>query len=81
MSGRNPNFEGTYESSRYAGGTLEDDILRAMEGTIVGETPEGGLYRETDTRIDVWGKGGPGNYTHHYYNSETGEYGTRTGKR
>lgn len=81
MSGRDPNFDGSYETSRYAGGTLEDDILRAMDGTITGEMSGGGLYKETDTRIDAWGKGEPGNYTHHYYNNETGEHGTRTGKR
>lgn len=81
MSGRDPNFDGSYAASRYAGGTLEDDILRAMDGTIVGEMSGGGLYKETETRIDAWEKGEPGNYKHHYYNHETGEYGTRTGKR
>lgn len=79
---RDPKFDGSYETSRYAGGTLEDDIMRVAEsGTIIGEMPGGGLYRQTDSRIDAWEKGEPGNYTHHYYNSETGEHGTRSGNR
>ena len=75
MSKWDGKFDGSYESSRYAGGTLEDDILRAMDGTIVGETSTGGLYRQTDTRIDVWGKGDSnGNYDHYYYNGPN-DYG------
>ena len=69
MSKWDKKFDGSYESSRYANGTLEDDILRAMDGTIVGETSTGGLFRQTDSRLDVWAKGdSEGNYDHYYYN-------------
>lgn len=78
---RDRNFDGSYESSRYARRPLEKDIEDAMEGKITGETSTGGLFRQTDTRLDVWGKGEPGNYDHYYYNSETGEKGKRSGER
>lgn len=81
MANRDPEFDGSYQTSRYAKHSLEDDILDAGCGKITSETSSGGLYRQTDTRIDVWGKGSPGDYSHYYYDSTTGECGTKTGKR
>lgn len=73
MSKWDGKFDGSYESSRYAGETLEDDILNAMSNIY--PTSKGGLYRETETRIDVWGKGDSnGNYDHYYYNGPN-DYG------
>ena len=66
-------FNGTYETSRYADGTLETDILNAGRG--IWATKDGGLYRETNDRIDIWKEGdGKGNYDHYYYNGPT-DYG------
>lgn len=79
--GRDKTFTGSYETSRYGKQSLEEDIIQAGNGVITKETSTGGLYRETDSRIDVWGKGSPGNYDHHYYNNDTKESGTRSGKR
>lgn len=81
MSGRDPNFDGSYETSRYAGRSLEDDILEAGKGRIVGEMAGGGLYKQSDDRIDAWTPGSPGNYRHDYYNGKTNEAGSREGKR
>lgn len=68
-------FNGTYDTSRYANRSLEDDILEAGIGNFAGETSTGGLIRQTDTRIDVWGEGDSnGNYPHNYYNGPN-DYG------
>lgn len=73
MSKWDGKFDGSYESSRYYDGTLETDILNAGNGIF--ETSTGGLYRESDTRIDVWGRGdNNGNYPHYYYNGPN-DYG------
>ncbi len=62
-------FNGTYASSRYADRPLADDIMDAGCGVFAYEGPNDELIRETDSRIDVWGRGdGNGNYPHHYYN-------------
>lgn len=67
MSKWDGKFNGTYESSRYNDGTLETDILNAGRGIYA--TESGGLVRESDSRLDVWGEGdGKGNYDHWYYN-------------
>ena len=73
MSYWDERFNGTYESSRYNDGTLENDIINA--GCGIWETSTGGLYRESDSRIDVWGEGdGNGHYPHYYYNG-SGDFG------
>ena len=62
-------FNGTYDTSRYADNTLEDDILDAMHGVYTSEGPNGELIRQSDNRIDIWFRGdGKGNYDHYYYN-------------
>lgn len=67
MSKWDGRFDGSYESSRYNDGTLETDIMNAGNG--IWETSTGGLYRESDSRIDVWGPGdSSGRYDHYYYN-------------
>jgi hypothetical protein len=67
MSKWDGKFNGSYESSRYNNGTLENDILNAGRG--IWATPSGGLYRESNSRIDVWSVGdNKGNYDHWYYN-------------
>lgn len=77
--GRDPDFDGSYSTSRYAKNSLEEDILRAMDGTITGETEEGGTFRENlDTgRVDEWLPGKPGNYTHAWDDPSTGDRGYR----
>ncbi len=73
MSKWDGKFNGTYDTSRYDDGTLEGSIKNASNG--IWETSTGGLYRESDSRIDVWGRGdGNGNYPHYYYNSSD-DYG------
>lgn len=79
--GRDPDFDGSYETSRFAKKSLEEDIIDAGKGKITGELPGGGTFRQTDTKIDVWVPGKPGDYTHHFYNAETGECDSRSGKR
>lgn len=67
MSKWDGHFNGSYESSRYNDGTLETDVLNAGNG--IRSTNTGGLYRESDSRIDVWGTGdASGHYDHYYYN-------------
>lgn len=62
-------FNGTYETSRYAGRPLEKDILDAGKGKFAYEGPHGELIVERDDRLDVWGEGdGQGHYPHYYYN-------------
>ncbi len=80
-NGRDPNFDGSYETSRYAGRTLEEDIIAAGQGEITGELPGGGTYRQLDDRIDVWTPGSPGNYRHDFYNANEGKAGYREGER
>ena len=44
-------------------------------GLFAYEGPNGELIRQTDTRIDVWGRGdGNGHYDHYYYNGPN-DYG------
>ena len=60
-------FNGTYEFSKYNDCTLENDIQNA--GCGIWTVSAGGLYRESDSRIDVWGPGdNNGHYDHWYYN-------------
>lgn len=69
MSKWDGKFNGTYETSRYAERSLEDDILDAGYGKFAYEGPNGELIRETPDQIDVWGEGdGKGHYDHYYYN-------------
>ena len=79
--GRDPKFDGSYATSKFAERTLEEDILKAGEGEITGELPGGGTFRQTDDRIDVWTPGSPGNYRHDYYNANEGKAGYREGER
>lgn len=73
---RDKNFDGSYATSRYAKKSLEEDINRfAEKGILVGETSTGGLYKESDTKIDVWGKGEVGGPYPHYYYSSSDDYG------
>ena len=73
MSKWDGKFDGSYESSRYNDGTLENDIMNAGCGIL--STRSGGLYREGNSRIDVWGRGDSnGNYDHYYYNGAN-DYG------
>ena len=67
MSMWDGRFDGSYESSRYNDGTLETDIMNAGNG--IWATSTEGLYRESDSRIDVWDPGDfSGHYDHYYYN-------------
>lgn len=67
MSKWDGKFNGTYETSRYVDGTLETDILNAGRG--IWATRTGGCYKESDSKIEVWGAGdGKGHYDHYYYN-------------
>lgn len=78
--GRDPNFDGSYSTSRYADKPLEEDIRRAAEdGIIVGETEDGEMFKEDlkTGRVDVWVKGEPGKYTHAWDDPSTGEQGYR----
>ena len=69
MSKWDDKFNGTYDTSRYAERPLEDDIMDAGRGVFAYEGPNGELIRESDSRIDVWGRGdGQGHYDHYYYN-------------
>ena len=75
MSKCDKEFNGTYDTSRYAKKTLEDDILAAGKGEFAYEGPNGELIRESDSRLDIWGSGdGNGHYPHYYYNVR-GDYG------
>ena len=56
MSDWDGKFNGTYDTSRYADQSLEKDILDAGRGVRAYEGPNGELIRESDTRIDVWGR-------------------------
>lgn len=48
---------------------LADDIMDAGCGKFAHEGHNGELIRESDSRIDVWGRGdGNGHYDHYYYN-------------
>ena len=54
-------------------GTLESEILWAGKGIY--PTENGGLMKERNGRIEVWGEGdGKGNYPHWYYNGPN-DYG------
>lgn len=69
MSTWDGKFNGTYDTSRYAGRSLEEDIEEAGRGRFAYEGPNGELIRETPDRIDVWSRGdGEGHYDHYYYN-------------
>ena len=69
MSKWDGKFDGTYATSRYAGKSLEDQIMDAGCGKFYRETSDGGLMVEKPGRIDVWGRGsGKGDYKHGYYN-------------
>ena len=69
MSKWDGKFNGTYDNSRYADHSLADDIMDAGCGKFAYEGPNGELIRESDSRIDVWGRGdGKGHYDHYYYN-------------
>mgnify|MGYP000482858555 CR=1 FL=1 len=75
MSKWDGKFNGTYDTSRYADRPLEDDILDAGRGVFAYEGVYGELIRESDSKIDVWGRGdGNGHYDHHYYNGAS-DYG------
>ena len=70
MSKWDGKFNGTYDTSRYASRSLEDDIMDAGRGVFAYAGSKGELIRETPNRIDVWEKGdGNGNYGHYYYNN------------
>lgn len=78
--GRDPNFDGSYGTSRYADKPLEEDIRRAAEdGIIVGETEDGMMFKENleTGRVEGWVKGTPGSYTHAYDDPSTGDRGYR----
>lgn len=66
-------YNSTYESQR----SLEDDILEAgRTGKTCGETSSGGTIRQSDNRIDVYGKSdSPQGHSHDWYNGNTGEKG------
>lgn len=57
MSKWDGKFNGTYDTSRYADHSLADDIMDAGCGKFAYEGPNGELIRESDSRIDVWGRG------------------------
>ena len=52
MSKWDGKFNGTYETSRYAEKSLEDDILDAGCGKFAYEGSNGALIRETPDRIN-----------------------------
>lgn len=67
-------FDGSYESSRYNDGSLENDIVNAGLGIYANSMD--GLVKESSNRIDVWGVGdSDGHYDHWYFNNETNEFG------
>ena len=85
--GHDPNFDGSYATSRYAKGSLEDDILRAMgdqdkngrhtqDGVVVGETDDGGMFKyNLDTgRRDLFTQGSPQDF-HAWDDPSTGDRG------
>ena len=75
MSKWDGKLNGTYDTSRYADRSLEEDILDAGQGIFAYEGPNGELIRERDDRIDVWARGdGNGHYDHYYYNNPN-DYG------
>lgn len=78
--GRDPNFDGSYDTSRYADKPLEEDIRRlAEDGKIIGETEDGEMFKEdvNTGRVDVWLKGQPGDYTHVWDDPSTDDRGYR----
>ena len=61
-------FNGTYETSRYASRSLEDDIMEAGCGRFAYEGPNGELIKQSDDKIEIWGEGGGnGHYPHRGY--------------
>lgn len=69
-------WDGRYDTSREGGQSLEDDILDAGVGKFTYPTSTGGTVRQTDNRIDVYGKSDSSKgHSHDWYNGRTGEYG------
>lgn len=69
-------WSGLYNDIKESKEPLEKDIERAMEGKSVYETSTGGTVRESDDRIDVYGKSdSPKGHSHDWYNSNTRERG------
>ena len=68
--GRDSKFDGSYETSRYAGDSLEETLERGIEkGIFVSPTESGGVqkltYTEKGERVERWEPGEPGNYPHY----------------
>ena len=76
--GRDPEFDGSYETSRYANDSVEDALERGIDkGIYVSPTESGGVQKLTQTdkgdRVDVWEPGEKGNYPHYGIDSD-GEF-------
>lgn len=68
--GRDSNFDGSFETSRYAGDSLEKTLERGLyQGIFVSPTESGGVqkvtYTENGERVDRWEPGKPGDYPHY----------------
>ena len=68
--GRDENFDGSYETSRYANDTVEKALERGIDqGIYVSPTESGGVQKLTQSdsgdRVDVWEPGSKGDYPHY----------------
>ena len=68
--GRDSNFDGSFETSRYADNSLEKILERAIDqGIYASPSDSGGVQKLTQTdsgdRIERWEPGEPGNYPHY----------------
>lgn len=68
--GRDSNFDGTFETSRYANDSLEKTLERGLyQGIFVSPSESGGVQKTTYTdkgvRVERWEPGEPGNYPHY----------------
>lgn len=76
--GRDKDFDGSFETSRYADDSLEKTLERGMyQGIFVSPSDTGGVQKLTKTdsgdRVERWEPGEPGNYPH-YGIDENGEF-------
>ena len=71
--GRDENFDGSFETSRYANDSLRETFERALyNGVYVSPSDSGGVQKLTKTdsgdRVERWEPGKPGDYSHYGYN-------------
>ena len=68
--GRDANFDGSYETSRYADRSIEQMFTDVWDkGKVITPTDSGGMQKvtwgENGDRVDRWEKGKPGDYPHY----------------